>query len=279
MGIWDTINASVRSFEIKSVLEILSIAMIIYLALLLLKGTTAMSLLRGIIIVVVGAVILTEALDLNVLSWLLRNSLPALLIAIPIIFQAEIRRFLERVGRTGRWPWPGRALYEGIVDSIADACVYMSEKHIGAIVVVERQTGLEEYADAGEKVDAVCSEKLLLSIFYPNSALHDGAVVVRGDRVIAAGVTLPLSEQVESHDGQSDGFHGTRHKAALGITERTDAVSVVVSEETGEISIAANGRMISTLDGPRMRGILRSLLLPQMDMDRTTSGKLPRFSR
>ncbi|MEO6197066.1 MAG: diadenylate cyclase CdaA [Dehalococcoidia bacterium] len=279
MGIWDTINASLRSFEVKSVLEILSIAMIIYLALLLLKGTTAMSLLRGIIIVVVGAVILTEALDLNVLSWLLRNSLPALLITIPIIFQAEIRRFLERVGRTGRWPWPGRALYEGIVDSIADACVYMSEKHIGAIIVVERETGLEEYADAGEKVDAVCSEKLLLSIFYPNSALHDGAVVVRGDRVIAAGVTLPLSEQVEPLAGQSDGFHGTRHKAAIGITERTDAVSVVVSEETGEISIAANGRMISTLDGPRMRGILRSLLLPQMDMDRTTTGKLPRFSR
>ena len=279
MGIWDTINASLRSFEVKSVLEILSIAMIIYLALLLLKGTTAMSLLRGIIIVVVGAVILTEALDLNVLSWLLRNSLPALLITIPIIFQAEIRRILERVGRTGRWPWPGRALYEGIVDSIADACVYMSEKHIGAIIVVERETGLEEYADAGEKVDAVCSEKLLLSIFYPNSALHDGAVVVRGDRVIAAGVTLPLSEQVEPLAGQSDGFHGTRHKAAIGITERTDAVSVVVSEETGEISIAANGRMISTLDGPRMRGILRSLLLPQMDMDRTTTGKLPRFSR
>jgi uncharacterized protein (TIGR00159 family) len=279
MGIWDTISASLRSFEVKSVLEILSIAMIIYLALLLLKGTTAMSLLRGIIIVVVGAVILTEALELNVLSWLLRNSLPAFLIAIPIIFQAEIRRFLERVGRTGRWPWPGRALYEGIVDSIADACVYMSEKHIGAIVVVERETGLEEYADAGEKVDAVCSEKLLLSIFYPNSALHDGAVVVRGDRVVAAGVTLPLSEQVEPLAGQSDGFHGTRHKAAIGITERTDAVSVVVSEETGEISIAANGRMISTLDGPRMRGILRSLLLPQMDMDRTASGKLPKFSR
>ena len=279
MGIWDTVNASLRSFEMKSVLEILSIAMIIYLALLLLKGTTAMSLLRGIIIVVVGAVILTETLDLNVLSWLLRNSLPALLIAIPIIFQAEIRRFLERVGRTGRWPWPGRLLYEGVVDSIADACVYMSEKHIGAIVVVERETGLEEYADAGEKVDAVCSEKLLLSIFYPNSALHDGAVVVRGDRVIAAGVTLPLSEQVEPLSDQSDGFHGTRHKAAIGITERTDAVSVVVSEETGEISIAANGRMISTLDGPRMRGILRSLLLPQMDMDRTTSGKLPKFSR
>lgn len=279
MGAWDTVKESLASFEVTSILEILSIAVIIYLALLLLKGTTAMSLLRGIIIVVVGAVILTEALDLNVLSWLMRNSLPAVLIAIPIIFQAEIRRFLERVGRTGRWPWAGRAVFEGVVDSIADACVYMSEKHIGAIIVVERETGLEEYADAGEKVDAVCSEKLLLSIFYPNSALHDGAVVVRGDRVVAAGVTLPLSEQIEPLSGQSDGFHGTRHRAALGITERTDAVSVVVSEETGEISIAANGRMISTLDGPRMRGILRSLLLPQMDMDRTTTGKLPRFSR
>jgi diadenylate cyclase len=272
MGIWGTVSDSLNNFEPKSIIEILSIAAIIYAALLLLKGTTAMSLLRGIIIVVVGTVILTQALDLDVLTWLMRNSLPAILIAIPIIFQAEIRRFLERVGRTGRWPWPSRAVYEGLVDAIADACVVMSEKRMGAIIVVERETGLEEYTDTGERLDGVCSSKLLLSIFYPNSALHDGAVVVRGDRVIAAGVTLPLSDQV-------DGFHGTRHRAGIGITERTDAVSIVVSEETGEVSIAANGRAISSLDGPRMRGILRSLLLPQMDMDRATSGRLPRFTR
>jgi diadenylate cyclase len=268
----DYVTDALDRFTAASVIDIIAIAVLIYLALLLLKGTTAMSLLRGIIIVVIGAVILTQTLNLTVLSWLLRNSFPALLIALPIIFQSEIRRFLERVGRTGRWPWPGRAVYEGVVDCIAEASVLMAEKRMGAIIVVERETGLEDYIDTGIKVDAVCSTKLLMSVFYPNSALHDGAAIIRGDRVVAASATLPLSERM-------DGFHGTRHRAALGITERTDAVSIVVSEESGALSIAANGRVISNLDGPRLRGILRSLLLPAMDLDRPERRRLPRLSR
>ncbi|MDO8615435.1 MAG: diadenylate cyclase CdaA [Dehalococcoidia bacterium] len=272
MAVWDSIRDALNTFRPASVIDVLSIAVVIYLALLLLKGTTAMSLLRGIIIVVIAAVVMAQVLNLTVLDWLLRNSFPALLIAIPIIFQSEIRRFLERVGRTGRWPWPGRALYEGVVDTIAEATLQLSEKQQGAIIVVERETGLEDYIDSGIKLDAEASTKLLLSIFYPNSALHDGAVIVRGDRVVAASVTLPLSERMQ-------GFHGTRHRAALGISERSDAVAVVVSEETGQISIAANGRAISNLDGPRLRGILRSLLLPAMEMDRPAGRRLPRLSR
>jgi diadenylate cyclase len=272
MGVWDTISEALDQFQASSLVDILSIAVVIYLSLLLLKGTTGMSLVRGMLIVIIGTVIVTEALNLTVLSWLLRNSFPALLIAIPIIFQQEIRRFLERVGRTGRWPWPGRAMYEGVVDAVGEATTQMSDRHIGAIVVIERETGLEEYIDTGQKVDALCSVKLLLSIFYPNSPMHDGAAIIRDDRVVAASATLPLSER-------ADGFHGTRHRAALGVTERTDAVAVVVSEETGEVSIAANGRVISGLDGPRLRGILRSLLLPQVDLDRASSRRLPRLSR
>src|SRR5713101_2473901 len=272
MAITDTIRGALESFDASSVVDILSIAVLIYLSLLLLKGTTAMSLLRGIIIVVLGAVIAAQVLNLTVLDWLLRNSFPALLIAIPIIFQSEIRRFLERVGRTGRWPWPGRALYEGVVDRLAEATVLLSEKQMGAIIVIERETGLEDYIDTGVKVDAVTSTKLLMSIFYPNSALHDGAAILREDRIIAASATLPLSERM-------DGLHGTRHRAALGITERTDAVAVVVSEESGAISIAANGRVISNLDGPRLRGILRSLLFPAVELDRPAGRRLPRLSR
>ena len=272
MEIWNTVEESIDSFGPASVIDVLSIAVVIYLALLLLKGTTAMSLLRGIIIVVIGAVVLAQVLDLTVLDWLLRNSFPALLIAIPIIFQSEIRRFLERVGRTGRWPWPGRALYETVVDCVAEASLELSAKQHGAIIVVERETGLEDVIDTGIKVDAECSAKLLQSIFYPNTALHDGAVIIREDRVVAAGVTLPLSERIQ-------GFHGTRHRAALGIAERSDSVSIVVSEETGAISVAANGRIITNLDGPRLRGILRSLLLPAMEMDRPSGRRLPRLSR
>jgi len=272
VGVIDHVTSALDRFTPASVIDVLAIAVIIYISLLVLKDTTAMPLVRGIIIVSIGAVVITTALDLTVLNWLLRNSFPAVLLLIPIIFQNEIRRFLERIGRGGRWPWPGRALYEGVVDCIADASVLLAEKHMGAIIVVERETGLEDYIDTGIKVDAVCSTKLLQSIFYPNSPLHDGAALIREGRVVAASATLPLSERM-------DGFHGTRHRAALGITERTDAVAVVVSEETGGISIAANGRVISNLDGPRLRGILRSLLLPSMDMDRPVGRRLPRLSR
>jgi diadenylate cyclase len=270
---WDTINDSLDQFDASSVIDIISIAALIYLGLLLLKGTTAMSLLRGTLVVVIGAVVLAQLLDLTVLDWLLRNSFPALLIAIPIIFQSEIRRFLERVGRTSRWPWPGRALYESVVDTVGDASLELAEKRHGAIIVIERETGLEDYIDSGIKLDATVSVPLLRSVFYPNSALHDGALIIRENRVVAASCTLPLSDIGDT------GFHGTRHRAALGLTERTDAAAVVVSEETGQISIAANGRIISSLDGPRLRGILRSLLLPSADMDRASRGRLPRLSR
>ncbi len=257
----------------ESVIEIFSLAVLIYLVLLLVKGTTAMSLLRGMLIIVITAVILVEAFNLTVLSWLLNNSFPALLIALPIIFQQEIRRFLERIGRTGRWHWPAaQAKMESVVDGIADASMTLGEQHRGAIIVIERETGLEDYIDTGTKLEALCSTALLLSLFYPNSALHDGAVIVRGDRVVAAGATLPLSERTDS-------LHGTRHRAALGLSERTDAVIVVASEETGAVSIAANGRVISNLDGPRLRGILRSLILPSSDLDRPAGPRLPRLSR
>jgi diadenylate cyclase len=273
MAVWDSIRDALYTFGPSSVVDIISIAILIYLGLLLLKGTTAMSVLRGIVIVVVGAVIVVQLLELTVLDWLLRNSLTALLIGVLVIFQSDIRRFLERVGRTSRWPWPGRGLYESVVDTVADASLHLAEKRHGSIVVIERETGLEEYIDTGVKLNAECSAQLLQSIFYPNSALHDGAVIVREDRLLAAGCTLPLSDKSDS------GFHGTRHRAALGVTERTDAIAVVVSEETGQISIAANGRMISNLDGPRLRGILRSLLLPSVDMDRPSGRRLPRLSR
>ncbi len=271
MGLWESVRDSLDRFEPASVVDILVIATLIYLALLLLKGTTAMSLLRGVVVVAVGSVILAQVLDLTVLDWLLRNSFPALLLVIPIIFQSEIRRFLERVGRTSRWPWPGRDFYENVVDTVVDAALGLSEKNHGAIIVLERETGLEDYIDTGVKLDAAVSTELLNSIFFPNSPLHDGAVIIREDRVVCASCTLPLSDRMD--------FHGTRHRAALGITERTDAVSVVVSEETGQISVAANGRMISNLDGPRLRGILRSLLLPSEEVVRGNGRRLPRLSR
>lgn len=273
MGIWDAVQDALSDFEAASVIDVLAIAIIIYLILLLLQGTVAITLVRGIVIMIVGLVVLARALNLTVVDWLLRNSFPALIIAIPVIFQAEIRRFLERIGRTGSWRWAGRGMLEEVVDIIAEAILAMSERRHGAIIVVERETGLEEYIATGERVDAECSTQLLQNIFFPNSPLHDGAVIVRENRIVAASCTLPLSDRDDS------GYHGTRHRAALGISERTDAVTVVASEETGNMSIAANGRMISKLDGPRLRGILRSLLLPQSEMDRPERRGIAGLSR
>jgi diadenylate cyclase len=273
VGLWDTIHNALDRFQPASVIDILTISILIYLALLLLKGTTAMSLLRGIIMVLLGAVILASVLNLTVLDWLLRNSFPAILIAIPIIFQPEIRRFLVRVGRTGRWPWPGRYLYESMVDTVADAALSLSLNRHGAIVVLEREAGLEDYIDSGVKLDATPSSRLLQGIFYPNSALHDGAVIIHENRIAAAGCTLPLSDRSDRELG------GLRHRAAMGISERTDAVAMVVSEETGDISVAANGRMISHLDGPRLRGVLRSLLVPASELDRPVRRGLRGLSR
>ncbi len=273
MAVWDTARDSLERFEAASVVDILTISALIYLLLLIFKGTTAMSLLRGIAVVLVGAVILASVLDLTVLNWLLQNSFPAVLIALPIVFQQEIRRFLERVGRTGWWPWPGRSPYDTMVDIVADTTLNLAADRHGAIIVLEREGGLQDYIDTGTKVDAAPSIRLLEGLFYPNSALHDGAVILREDRLAAAGCTLPLSDRT------SRDLTGLRHRAAMGISERTDAVAVVVSEETGDITVAANARMLSHLDGPRLRGILRSLLIPASDMDQPTRRRMPGLSR
>lgn len=252
--VWDIFREAFDRFEPSSVIDILAIAVLIYLALLLLRGTVAMTLLRGVVILVVAVVILAEVLELTVLQFVLRNFFPALLIAIPIVFQPEIRRFLERLGRTGLWRWPGRPGYQQTVEVVAETVMELARRHHGALIVLERETGLEDYIETGVKLDALLSRELLEGIFFPNSPLHDGAVILRGDRVVAAGCTLPLSHRGEGH--------GLRHRAALGTAEATDAVCLVVSEETGQVSVAVNGRMMSGLDERQLRAVLRSLLLP-----------------
>jgi diadenylate cyclase len=253
-GLLDFLRENLGRLEARSVIDILLIAAFIYWVLLLMRGTTAMSVLRGAAIVLIGAFVLARVLNLRVLTFLLRNSLIGLLIAIPIIFQPELRRALERLGRTGRRAWSGRPSYDVIIDTITEAATNLSQRRHGALLVLERETGLEDYIDTGVRVDAAPSAELLEGIFFPNSPLHDGAVILRENRVVAAACTLPLAE--DSRRGQM----GTRHRAALGITESTDAVSVVVSEETGEICVASNGRMLHRLDGERLRPTLVSIL-------------------
>ena len=252
-----------------SVLDILLVAAIFFGLLQVLRRTQAVLVLRGLVIVAVLAVILSSLLPLPAFTWLVRNSLPAMLVAIPVIFQPELRRALERLGRAGPMSsWFGREVaMDVVVEEVAEACVRLAERRHGALIVFERNTGLQDVIDTGVLLDAVVSRELLLTIFFPNTALHDQAVVIRADRIAAAACVLPLSERLaNSH------VLGTRHKAGIGLTERSDAVSLIVSEETGVISIAHNGRMIRRLDGDRLRAILHAFFTKSADA--TLSGRL-----
>jgi diadenylate cyclase len=238
--------------DLIDVLDILLIAAIIYGAFLLVRGTAAIALLRGAAIILLAIIILAEALNLEVLNFAIRNSFIGLIIAIPVIFQPEIRRALERVGRTGLRVWARGD--ENLVDTISESALELARQRHGALIVFERDTGLQNYVDSGVPIDAVPTVELLTGLFYPNTPLHDGAVILRESRVVAAGCTLPLS------DMRLSGEMGMRHQAGLGVTEGTDAVAVVVSEENGTIAVAADGRVYARLDEARLRGLLTRLL-------------------
>ncbi len=255
-GLTDFLRDNFGQFGASAALDVFLIWLLFFSLLLLLRGTTAMSVVRGATILLIVAFILGQIFDLRVLNFLLRNSFLGLLIALPVIFQQEIRRALERIGRTGARAFGSRTAYDETLGAISTAAVEMARSKTGALIVMERETGLQEYTERGVPVDAIPSAELIENIFFPNSPLHDGALVMRGDRVVAAGVTLPLSENT------LPGELGTRHRAGLGITERTDAVSLVVSEETGGISVAADGRMYTRLDEQRLRGLLDRLMRP-----------------
>ncbi len=246
-----------------SVVDILLVSFIFYGLFTLIQGTQAVQLLRGIVIIVVITVVATNVFQLTAFNWLIRNSLPALLVAIPVVFQPELRRLLERLGRS-----PGgllgrrsrEAALRQVIETIAQACSQLSLSRHGALIVLERDTGLQDIIETGVYLNAEASRDLLLSIFFPNAALHDGAVIVREGRIVAAGCVLPLSAA-----DAGDRHLGTRHRAALGVTEGSDAIAVIVSEETGIISIAHNGRMIRRLDEKRLSKILTAFYRSRLE--------------
>lgn len=250
----DFLRDNFEQFDAAAAFEVVIISLLFFWILLLLRGTTAMAVIRGAFILMVLAVVVVQAFNLPVLEFLIRNSFTGLLIALPIVFQPELRRALERLGRTGARAFGTRVSSQGTIDAIDDAAADMAKKRIGALIVVERETGLQDLVDSGIPLDAIPSPDIIESVFYPNSPLHDGALIVREDRLVAAGVTLPLSENT------LPGELGTRHRAALGVSERTDAVSIVISEENGRISVAADGRLHERLDAVALRGLLDQLL-------------------
>lgn len=248
-----------------SLLDIGLVALVFFAVLYLVRGTQAVPLLRGVIILLVVIAILGNTLTLPAFGWLFQRAIPALLIAIPVVFQPELRRALERVGRAGLWISQSNYKAEGIdkvISVIALACQRMAERRHGALIVLERATGLENYADTGVHIDSEVSAELLQTVFFRNTQLHDGAVIIRHNRILAAACILPLTSSY-----MSDRRMGLRHRAAIGITEATDAIAIVVSEEHGQISIAHNGRMIRRLDAQRLETVLRAFY--QLDRQQT----------
>jgi diadenylate cyclase len=243
------------NFNAAALLDILVVAAIFFGISLLLRGTQAVPLLRGMLILLLVAGTIATLLPLVAFRWLLGNIVTAAAVAIPVIFQPELRRALERLGRAGLPLNPRNTeLVQRIkiIDDICAASARLSERRQGALVVLERETGLQEYIDTGILLESEVSPQLLLTIFWPKTELHDGAVIIRLGKIAAAACVLPLS----SGHNLSDRKMGTRHRAALGISEVSDAVCVVVSEETGQISVANGGRMIRRLDANRLRTIL-----------------------
>ena len=244
----------------RALIDIFAVSLIFFWLLWFAQRTRAAQLIRGLIILIVGVLAASSIFNLTALSWLISRAWPMLIVAIPIIFQPELRRALEQLGHTSAWLRPPFSVSadrdaERTLDEVSRAASQLSRIGYGALIVVERETGLQEYADRGVRIDAVVSRQLLINIFFPNSPLHDGAVIIRGDRIVAAACILPLSER-EIPGGKI----GTRHQAAIGITEESDAIAIVVSEETNRISIAHNGRLTENLDAERLRRALRSLL-------------------
>jgi diadenylate cyclase len=247
-----------------SVLDLLLVSAIFFVVLSLVRGTQAVVLLRGMIFLVIVIGLLSSLLPLPAFSYLLKSTLPALLIAIPVIFAPEIRRALERLGRAGNlFSVTTQAdKVQRTVEAIGTATQRLAGHNFGALIIIEREVPLEEYLETGVTLDALLTPELLLQVFHVNTPLHDGAVIIRGDRVAAAACVMPLSASgtlTRSPERQM----GLRHRAALGISEVSDAVAVVVSEETGAISVAHNGRMIRRLDQTRLRNILLAFYHPR----------------
>jgi diadenylate cyclase len=236
-------------------IEIFILATMLYFLFRLFKGTRGASILSGLIIVFAMLFAITSLSHLDVLNWLLSKLMFYISLAVMVIFQPEIRRVLSKLGRQPVWRASAISAQLSLVEPIMQTVKLLSKRKIGALIAIERDIGTRSIQDSGTRLNCVVSSELLSTIFFPHTPLHDGGVVISGDRVCAAGCLFPLSQKEEPSRSL-----GTRHRAAIGMTEETDAIVVVVSEETGAVSIAYNGKIRRGLEFERLRRMLSSML-------------------
>jgi diadenylate cyclase len=264
--LWNNLVFIMERFTWSSLLDVLLVTIVFGLLLYLLRDTEAQTLLRGVFLVVILITLLTSLVNLPAFSWLVKTITPALILAVPVIFAPEIRRGLERMGsfgklgywRTSRGTKAIQELEETL-NAVTSAVMQLAQRRHGALIVIRRREFLDKYYKNGVMLNAEVSPQILLQIFYPNTPLHDGAVIISENQVKAAGCVMPLSSSgvLNSTAAQSLGL---RHRAAMGISEVSDALAVVVSEETGTISIAHRGKLIRRLDGDRLLNSMKAIM-------------------
>jgi len=241
-----------RSIQLKDLIDILVVAFLIYRILLLLQGTKALQMLAGLAVIIL-LYFFSEILELLTLNWILHTFMSSLLILIIIVFQDDIKKALAKIGTVPIVRI--QTEYSFGIEEVVKAVSKLAEKKVGALIVFEREISLKDYLEGAVLLDAKVSEELLISIFNPKSPLHDGAVIISGGKIVAAGVVLPLSTNPDIAKDL-----GTRHRAGIGITEVSDAVAIIVSEERGEISLAVGGKISRDITPATLRKMLSQLL-------------------
>jgi diadenylate cyclase len=253
----------------QDAVDIILVAVIFYQVFLLLRGTQAIQVLAGLFVLFLAYVI-SRWMGFFTLEWLLDLVVKSFILIVIVLFQAEIRRALSRVGRKA---FIGTEVSEPLIlEEISEAVETMAAQHTGAIIALERQVGLSDYVEGAVRLDALVTKELLLSLFWPHTPTHDGAVLIQGSRVLAAGCLLPLST-----NPNLDPDLGTRHRAAVGLTEPSDALVLVVSETTGQISLAQGGRLLRNLSRLQLRQALRNILEPAQNRKGGMLEKVARF--
>jgi diadenylate cyclase len=270
-------NNIISGVGITDVIDISIVAYVIYKVLGFIRETRALQLVKGLLVLVL-ITILSDKFNLYTLNWILRNTMTLGVIALVIVFQPELRRALEYVGRskfiTPQFAQMDKERVKVITAAIIKAVDFFSTNNVGALIIMERETVLNDIAESGTKINAEISTELLGNIFYEGAPLHDGATIVRGDRIYAAGCVLPLTQsKTLSKD------LGTRHRAGIGITENSDAIAIIVSEETGIISIAVDGKLSRFLDIKTVEKTLLNIYLSQIHVEKVKVPFLDKFRR
>lgn len=251
---WAQIEGVIETITMLDMVDIFVVTYFLYRLYQMLKNTRAASLVKGLLVLLIAALI-SKWLHLHVINWLLEKSMTVVLVALPVVFQPELRRALEQIGR-GKLFRKTAVLdeeeVENMLSALSKAAIAMSHSKTGALIVFERETGLDDYIETGTPIDALVSSELFMNIFIPNTPLHDGAVIIRGNRIKAAGCLLPLTELRNLSKEL-----GTRHRAAIGLSEQTDALVLIVSEETGTISLARGGALQRYLTEDDIKDLLR----------------------